>query len=115
MMQTFPTLYKKTSSGAIQMWTISVDYHLGGEKGESALIQTVFGQVDGKKQIANDVVLEGKNIGKANETTAFEQAISEAKSQWERKKKKGYVESIEDAENGVVDSSMILGGVPVML
>ena len=32
----------------------------------------------------------GKNIGKKNETTHYEQAISEAKSKWKKKSEQGY-------------------------
>lgn len=106
----FSTLYKKTSTGKIQEWTISVTPHF-----EMGLISTVYGQVDGKKQVAEEYITEGKNAGRSNATTAIEQAYSEAQSQWEQKKKKGYVENIEDAEAGEVDKTMIAGGIAPML
>jgi DNA ligase-1 len=93
-MKTFPTLYKRTSTGAIQNWRISVD----GNK-----IITKYGQLDGKQQSTEDVIKEGKNIGKANETTPAEQALSEAESKWEGKIKKGYVEDVDRAEGGEKD------------
>lgn len=114
---TLPTLYKKTSTGKIQMWKIEVpniephDHdHL-----EPAKIITVYGQKDGKQQTATDIITEGKNRGKVNETTPFEQACAEAQSQWEKKVKKGYVERLEDAEVGKIDTNMITGGVNPML
>lgn len=100
-----PTLYKKTSTGAIQEWTISVTANI---------IYTKFGQVNGKIQHTEDVIHEGKNIGKKNETTASQQALLEAKAKWTKQKKKGYVENIKDAEAGEVDS-IIQGGVAPML
>lgn len=99
------TLYKKTSTGAIQQWTISADDNL---------ITTVFGQVDGKLQKTVDVVTAGKNTGKKNETTPAQQAELEAKAKWTKQKKKGYVDSINAAENEELDA-LIEGGIAPML
>ena len=104
----FPTLYKLTSTGKVQMWHIEANPVFDGS------IVTTYGLLDGKKQTAVEEV-KGKNIGKANETTPFEQAISEAKSQWEKKSKKGYVQNIEDAQEKKVDSTFIAGGIAPML
>ena len=105
-MTKFDTLYKKTSTGAIQQWTTWTDENT---------IWTEFGQHDGKLQITSDIIKSGKNIGKANETTAAEQATSEATSKWEGKLKKGYVKKKEDAEADKVDTDVIKGGVNPML
>ena len=102
-MKTLPTLYKRTSTGAIQEWTIGV---------EKSTIVTIHGQTDGKKQRTEDVIKEGKNIGKSNETSAAEQALAEATSKWEGKIKKGYVEDPNRAEAGEKD---IDGGYDCML
>jgi len=99
----FPILYKKTSTGAIQMWEIAT---------LNCDIITRFGQVDGKIQLTRDTICDGKNIGRSNSTTPEEQAKSEAQSQWEKKVKKGYVEDIDRAENGKTD---IEGGTFPML
>jgi hypothetical protein len=58
-MKTFPTLFKKTNTGAIQSWSILV---------EDNKITVTHGQFDGKKQTSSDIIKEGKNIGKANST-----------------------------------------------
>lgn len=108
----FPTLYKKTSTGAIQQWTISVVDQRGSTI--AACIVTEYGQVEGKIQTTSDLISEGKNIGKKNETSARQQAELEAKAQWEKKKKKGYVESIKGAQKGDLDE-LITGGVEPML
>jgi ATP-dependent DNA ligase len=102
----FPTLFKKTNTGAIQQWKIWV---------VDNLITTEFGQVDGKLQITTDVIREGKNAGKANATTPEHQAIAEATSKWEKQKKKRYVETIEEAKDGKVDTEVIKGGIAPML
>jgi len=92
-----PTLYKKTSTGADQMWSIGTYRNV---------IITQFGQVGGKIQETHDIVKTGKNIGRSNETTAIEQAELEARAQWEKKKTaKGYVESLSDAGRGSVTPS----------
>lgn len=102
-MKTLPTLFKKTSTGAIQMWSIGVDKNV---------IIVNHGQVDGKIQRNEETIKEGKNIGKANETTSSEQALAEATSKWESKIKKGYVEDLQRASNGETD---IEGGFNPML
>lgn len=108
-----PTLFKKTHTGAIESWTISVaprpnngDIH--------GVITTDWGQLDGARQETEDVVRTGKSIGKKNETTPYEQAVAEAQSRWEKKLKKGYVQTLEDARAGRVDA-VITGGVDPML
>ena len=102
-MRTLPTLYKRTSTGAIQEWTIGV---------ENSTIVTIHGQMDGKKQRTEDVIKEGKNVGRSNETTPAEQALAEATSKWESKIKKGYVEDVSRAAVGEKD---IDGGYDCML
>lgn len=111
-MKTFPTLYQKTNTGAIQQWEIAAGDGLVPGTG---VIVTFFGQVDGKIQKTMDTIREGKNAGKKNATTAVEQAVKEAEARWKKQKKKGYVESIEAAQADEVDSTVILGGVEPML
>jgi len=53
-----------------------------------------WGQVGGKMQ-TKSTTAKGKNIGKANETTPEEQAISEAKAVWVKKQKANYSTSQE--------------------
>lgn len=106
----FPTLYKKSSTGKIQIWKI--------ETYESAdfghVIQTTHGQLEGKLQITQDLITEGKNIGRSNETSPEQQADLEAKSKWEKQLKSGYVESVEAAQNGDTNE-IIEGGILPML
>lgn len=119
-MKIFPTLYKKTSKGAIQEWSICVVLESelippdGGSEPLFPTLVTSFGQKDGKIQVTRDTIKEGKNLGKKNETNAIEQALSEAQSRWEKQKKKGYVETIDAAKAGEVDE-LIEGGINPML
>jgi ATP-dependent DNA ligase len=80
---TFPTLYKYTTTGKIQEWTICV-------KGNA--FWTIEGIKDGKLTTSEPTICEGKNVGRANETTAEEQAIKEAQSKHQHKLDKGYNE-----------------------
>jgi ATP-dependent DNA ligase len=100
------TLYKRTSSGKVQQWSINV---------ESSTITVTHGQQGGKMQTDTDIIKVGKNIGKANETTAAEQASLEAQAKYEKQMKKGYVTSPSDAKAGKVDKTVITGGAAPML
>lgn len=84
-MTTLPKLFKYAKSGAIQEWSIQVETNPVGYR-------TTYGQVDGALQSTFVQVFEGKNIGKANETTPLEQAISEATSKWKSQLDKGYAD-----------------------
>ena len=88
-------LYKTTRTGKIQQWTIWVE-----EKGESGYpeVWIEHGLQDGKKQSTNDVIKEGVNIGKANETTPLEQAKLTAERKTTKQKEEGYKETIEEAQ-----------------
>ena len=105
-----PLLYELSTAGRVKTWSIAVF-----DRGETSDMVTRFGVLGGKIQETTDTIRGGKNEGRANETTAYEQAQSEAASKWEKKKKKGYVESIEGAEAGELDTALILGGVVPML
>ena len=110
--ETWPTLYKKNSNGSYQQWTIEAHAEEGGTG--YGVISKLYGQVGGKMQMAVDVVKEGKNVGRANETGPVDQARAEAQSQWEGKLKKGYVKTMDDAVEGKTDA-IIQGGVSPML
>lgn len=114
-----PRLFKKTNTGAIQTWDIfvqnkEVDQGKGVFLSLSEIV-TVYGQKNTPSpQITKDVIAQGKNPGKKNATTAFEQAVKEATSKWTKQLKKGYVESEDDAQAKLVDS-IIEGGIFPML
>lgn len=105
MTKTFPTLYKKTSAGEDQSWSIQVT----GNK-----IVTRWGRFTGAQQTATETIESGKNAGRANQTTPEEQALLEAQAQWDKKLKRGYVQDLAAARSGEVDAS-IQGGIFPML
>ena len=105
LLKEFPKLYKKTSTGATQEWSVAVF----DNDGKGAIV-SYYGLVGGKIQESTQWVNEGKNGGKKNETTPISQALMDAESDWTRHLKKGYVQNIDDAKAGVVDD-IIEGGI----
>jgi len=92
MKKSFPTLYSRTNTGAVQVWTI---YYEGNK------YWSVEGLQGGKETENLPTVAEGKNIGKKNESSPDEQAKIEAKAKWDKKIKKGYFESLKDIDNTI--------------
>uniref|UniRef100_A0A6C0DUK0 ATP-dependent DNA ligase family profile domain-containing protein n=1 Tax=viral metagenome TaxID=1070528 RepID=A0A6C0DUK0_9ZZZZ len=90
-MATFPELQGTATTGKTKTWSIRV-FDRGSDAGLVGVIETTHGYIDGKKQVNEKIISEGKNIGKKNETTPLQQAISEAKSSWVKKKESGYSE-----------------------
>ena len=79
-------LYGESSSGKIKEWHIAAR----GNRDGTATIITDAGYVGGKIKTTLKNVYKGKNIGRSNETTPFEQAASEALSQWNKQRDKNY-------------------------
>jgi DNA ligase-1 len=84
-----PTLYSKSKTGKTQVWNIQV---IG------STIRVSYGYQDGATTVNEKTITAGKNIGKKNETTPEQQATSEARSTWTKKKTSGYAESLDDAQ-----------------
>jgi DNA ligase-1 len=93
----YPTLYHKGSKGTIYSWKVWTE-------GED--IFTEYGQIAGKKQTSCKTAVP-KNVGKSNETTAIDQAESEAQSMWTFKVERKYKESVADAEDEEVFLPML--------
>jgi DNA ligase-1 len=90
----FPTLYKRTATGAVQEWHISVQENRDG----TATVCVTQGQQGGAKQTYEDQITEGKNVGKKNETSVWDQACNEAQSEWNKKKdRKHYGLTVEES------------------
>ena len=87
----YPILYKLTNTGATQYWKT---WTTGNQ------VHTEFGQLGTDKPQHTMDEAEGKNLGKKNETTNEQQAIIQAKQNWDKHIKKGYVESLEQAQSG---------------
>jgi len=74
----FPTLFGTAINGKIKQWSVEVI--------DGPIIRTSHGYEGGKIQVADKPITQGKNIGKKNETTPLQQAISEAQSLWQKKR-----------------------------
>lgn len=94
----FPILYGNSKNGKTKKWIISVKQNADG----SAITTTQNGYIDGKMAVNTRITDEGKNIGKANETTAYQQALNEADRKYKDKmEKEGYSTSMETVETPV--------------
>ncbi len=94
MSEKFPTLYKIGGRDQILQWDIEVFDELS----DGAKIMISRGQLGGVITESFNQITKGKNIGKANETTPYGQALLEAESRWKKQKDKAYRETVEDAE-----------------
>lgn len=106
-MASFPELNGDAQTGKTKMWSIKVT-----ERDGCGVIEVTHGYVDGKKQVNEKIIAEGKNIGKKNETTPLQQAINEARSAWIKKKESGYSPvgvSDDNGDNESVDSDNAVG------
>lgn len=94
--KTFPTLYGTSSKGATKVWDIQVS-----EYAKDAVITVSHGQLDGKIQHSPETIRAGMNIGKANETTPYEQALLEAESKWKKKHDSNYSIHLPTIDKGM--------------
>lgn len=98
MIQALPTLYKRSTTGKINEWTIEV---------EADRYKTIYGYTDGIKTISEWTLCTGKNIGKKNETTPELQTLVEATAIWTKKRDLGSFPDINDIDNPVFFKPML--------
>lgn len=90
MNKVYPILFKLSTKNKVQVWNME-------QKDEQ--YRTISGTKDGKKVTTEWSTATSKNIGKANETTAIQQATLEIESQYKKKLAQGnYKESIDDID-----------------
>jgi len=86
----WPTLYSRTSTGAIQVWWVEQ---------EEEKYRSTSGQIDGIKTVAAWTVAKGKNVGKVNGTTAADQATKEIEAKYEKQlEQNGYWDDVKDID-----------------
>lgn len=93
-----PTLYKRTSSGAVQEWTVEI---------QGAAYRTHHGQHGGKIVTTEWFIAEPANIGRANERSATEQALFEARATWAKKVESGAREKLAEIDNKEFHTPML--------
>ncbi len=93
--KTLPRLFGVSSIGKVKQWQISVEEINDGE----TCLLVKSGYVGGKIRFIPKIIKEGKNIGRSNETTPFEQALSEAESKWNKQRHGNYEPEMMDPDN----------------
>jgi len=88
-----PTLYKRDTTGKIREWTIEYSGPINPGT------RTVAGIKDGNLVTSGWKETEAKNEGRANATTAFEQAQKEAEADWKKKEEKEYFEFVNQIDS----------------
>ena len=91
-MQTFETLYKRTSTGKVQVWFMEVD---------GVRYRSTSGQMDGKKVTTEWTIAKPKNIGRANATTAEQQAVAEVEAEYEKKLARDYHRELDTVDEAM--------------
>jgi DNA ligase-1 len=94
----FPTLFSITKLKKIKIWNISVV----NKNNSEALIKISTGFIDGKMTNYDLTITSGKNIGRSNETSVYDQAVSRAQSKWNNKKENGYTENYEGVSDKIL-------------
>lgn len=92
-MKSFGPLYAIASTGKIKVWKADVT--------DKGTLITTHGYLDGA-MATDSKEIKGKNIGKKNETTPYDQACSEAQSKMNKKRDEGYKLSQEELKSAPV-------------
>ena len=88
----FMPLFALASNGKTKRWRIMVTESFEGH----GVMHTESGYNDGTMKATEKTIRKGKNIGRSNETTPFQQALAEATSKINKKKDEGYTEDIDN-------------------
>ena len=98
------SFYQIDSKNNIREWNIMVIDH--GQAGAEIIVES--GIMSGSMVLATTPIHMGKNIGKTNETTPYQQACLQAQSEIDKKITKGYQKDI----NFVTSSAINGAGIP---
>lgn len=96
-------LYAPTRTKKVKVWSCSVEAQ---PDGSAKLILRNRTGIDAKEIVREEHITEGKNLGKANETTPVQQAQSEARSRYNKKIDKGYGVDIPSDTSKASDNAM---------
>lgn len=78
-------LYRKDMGSKILMWKASIEVTLEGVN-----ITTLYGDLNGKQAERITKNIQGKNIGKSNQTSPYSQAEANVESLYKKKRRSGY-------------------------
>jgi DNA ligase-1 len=98
--RTFPKLFGSDVKGKTKEWNIVVI-----NNGDHSVIEIEYGYVSGKMTKGTKKITHGKNIGKRNQTTHFEQAVLEAQSKWKKKTEQEFSKNNSDKDDSGKDDS----------
>ena len=101
-----PTLYKRDTKGKIRELTIQY----GWDSDDVAATRSIAGLKGGKLVTSGWNESKAKNVGRANATTAYTQAIAEAMSIYDRRLEKEYFKDIKDIDSYEAFKPMLAGG-----
>lgn len=91
MIKTYTKLYQKDQTGKVRYW------YMEQEDNKYRSVAGILGREDTSEQVSEWTYVEGKNIGKVNETTPSEQAFLVISSIYRIRKEQGYAEDLKDA------------------
>lgn len=91
-------LYKRDVNGKIRAWSI---------QREDNKIRTVAGMIDGQQVTSKWTIIQGKNIGKINETTALGQTQKEVDALYNKKLSSGYYKNAADIDGPSIFKPML--------
>jgi DNA ligase-1 len=92
------TLYKRATTGKLLEHTIEV-------MGDA--YRTHSGYVDGAITTTEWTFCQAKNIGKVNESSPEEQALTEAKAEWKKRTERGYFADAAAVDSGTMFKPML--------
>lgn len=96
------TLYCKDNAGNVLIWEIKII-----NKNETCSLAINRGRLGGAMQLNWEHNIVPLNVGKSNETTAYEQAESRLKSRVKKKKRSGYVELTDEQLEKIQDVDLV--------
>lgn len=98
MKKTYPKLYSRDTNGNVRVWWMKQDENQ----------YCTYSGVDGGQIVeSEDTTVQGKNTGRANETTPVEQATKEILAKYKKQKESGYFEDIKDIDTVIFFQPML--------
>ena len=109
MSHAWDTLYAIDKNGKTKIWSASAVM-----EAERAVAIVTFGLNGGKMQEARREYIAGKNLGKKNETSAWQQCVSETERKWRDKMEKEGYSTHQNDEEKEPDPLSHLSSLPIL-